>query len=289
VWASLDSSGGFLYVVDKFSPAYTISGTQILGSGSITAFSIASDTGRLTLVPNTSILNNQVPQTWFAVGANPIMAKVGGGSCLFTLSPNSIYPYQVNSSTGQLTTVTTGVIPVTGSNTLTSINTSQGSSASSYTYLTDGPGNQIFSLTAGGSACSLTPISGSQQTNLSGAYDPVNSLTSSSGKFLYVLNYSNSANPVSPASSSISAFTINSQGQLAALADSTNNPYAVGSGPTCIAQDPSNQYMYISDFNDSTVTGKILDQNRGYLSDLARGSVFSTSMKPSCLVISGNL
>jgi hypothetical protein len=47
--------------------------------------------------------------------------------------------------------------------------------------------------------------------------------------------------------------------------------------------------MYIADFNDGTVTGKLLDQNRGYLSDLARGSVFPTSMKPSCLAISGNL
>jgi hypothetical protein len=47
--------------------------------------------------------------------------------------------------------------------------------------------------------------------------------------------------------------------------------------------------MYITDNVDSTVTGKLLDQNRGFLSDLARGSVFGTSMKPSCMVVSGNL
>ena len=175
-----------------------------------------------------------------------------------------------------------------GSNSLTSINTSTGSSASSYIYLTDGGGNQIFSLQAGGSACSLQPIAGGAQVNLSGALDPVNSLTSSSGKFLYVLNQFSSGTVVN-STSTISAFTINTQGQLAPLSDSTNNPYAVGSGPVCIAQDPSNQYLYISDHNDSTVTGKLVDQNRGYLSNLSRGTVFPTSMKPSCLVISGNL
>ncbi len=84
---------------------------------------------------------------------------------------------------------------------------------------------------------------------------PVNSLTSSSGKFLYVLNYK-STGTTTNSNSTISAFTINSQGQLAPLSDSTNNPYAVGSGPLCIVQDPSNQYIYITDYNDSTVTGQ---------------------------------
>ena len=285
VWAALDSSGNYLYVVDKYAPDYATT-----KNGSITAFSINPSTGRLTLVPNTAILNNQIPQTWFEVGPNPVMSKIGSGSCLFTMSPNAIYPYTVNSSTGQLTVPTTGPYLVSGSSSLTSINTSTGTSASSYIYLTDGPGNQIFSLQAGGSACSLAPVAGGAQTNISGALYPANSLTSNSGKFLYVLNQQSvGTGTTSNSNSTISAFTINSQGQLAPLSDSTNNPYAVGSGPVCISQDPSNQYLYISDNNDSTVTGKLVDQNRGYLSNLARGTVFSTSSKPSCLAISGNL
>jgi 6-phosphogluconolactonase len=280
IWAALDGTGSYLYVLDKYAPNYDGVGKV---DGSITAFSIAGDTGRLTLVPNTSILVNQVPQTWFEVGPNPIMTKTGGGSCLFTLSSNTIYPYAVNSSNGQLTTVTTGPIQVIGSNKLTSINT-----AGSYTYITDGPGNQVFSYQAGGSGCSLAPIAGGQQANLAGAVYPVNSITSNSGKFLYVINNGN-LSPIGLPFSSISAFTINNQGQLAPLADATNNPYQVQSGPTCIVQDPSNQYLYVSDFNDNTVTGKLIDQNRGYLSDLSRGTVFPTSMHPSCLIISGNL
>ena len=283
VWASLDSSGNFLYVLDKYAPDY-----KTTGNGSITAFQIEGDTGRLTLVPNTAVLNAGIPQTFFEVGPNPIMNKFGAGGCMFSLSPNSIYPYAVNPSNGQLTVPTTGPYVVSGSNSLNSINTSTGSAAGSYMYLTDGPGNQIFSLQSGGSACSLTPITGSQQTNLSGSANPVNSLTSTSGKFLYVLNQTNTGTTVN-SNSSISAFTIDPLGKLAPLIDPGNNPYAVGSGPVCMVQDPTNQYIYISNNTDSTVTGKRFDQIRGYLSNLQRGSVFPVTMKPTCLAVSGNV
>jgi hypothetical protein len=63
----------------------------------------------------------------------------------------------------------------------------------------------------------------------------------------------------------------------------------VGSGPVCIVEDPSSKYLYTSNSADSTVTGKLLDQNRGFLSDLSRGSVFPTSMTPTCLAVSGNI
>ena len=303
-WAAIDTSGNFLYVVDKYSKYYCspAQGTQAncatgtLGdvNGSITAFSIAPDTGRLTLVVNTSVLvaGTQVPTTVFEVGPNPVMAEGGLGGCLFTLSPNSIYPYQVSTSTGQLTVASTGPYTVGGSSNLTSINTSMGTAAN-FIYLTDGGNNQIFSLQSGGGSgtgttCSLTPISGSQQTNLSGTGNPVNSVTSSSGKFLYVINQQNPLVPTAPSVSSISAFTINGLGQLQTLADSTNNPYTVGSGPVCISQDPTHQYLFVSNKTDSTITGKLIDQNRGYLSDLQHGSTFPVTQTPTCLAISGN-
>lgn len=280
-WAAIDSSGGYLYVLDKYAPDYSTT-----GNGSITAFSIASDTGRLTLVPNTTILKSGLAQTWFEVGPNPTMTKIGSSGCLYTLSANSIYPYAVNTGNGQLTVPTTGPYQVTGSNSLSSINVS---SSGSYIFLTDYGANQIFTLQPGGSvACSLTQVSGSQQTNVSGTLHPVNSVTSTSGKFLYVLNQSNTGTQPN-SNSSISAFTINSQGQLSTLPDATNNPYATGSGPVCVVQDPTNQYLYISNSVDSTVTGKLIDQNRGYLSDLTRGSTFPVTKTPTCLVISANI
>ena len=289
IWATTDSTGNYLYVLDKFGPQYQPDKTQPNynpdASGSITAFGIAADTGRLSLIPNTSITNGQIPTNYFRVSPDPVMTKVGSGSCLFTLSPKSIFPYSINGSNGQLVTVATGEYGIPTAVSLNSINTSN----SSFTYLTDGGGNQIFSLQAGGSTCSLSPVSGSQQTNLPGTSNPVNSITSSSGKFLYVLNQTSTTNNQTNTNSSISAFTVDTTGKIAALGDGNNNPYAVGSGPVCIAQDPSNQYLYISNNTDSTVTGKLLDQNRGYLSNLQRGSVFPVTMKPTCLAVSGNI
>ncbi len=291
IWATFDGTGNYLYVLDKYSEYYNIANPatgQVAQNSSITAFSVAADTGRLTFVPNAAVLSatTHVPIDVFEAGQNPIMTKLGSGSCLFTLSANSIYPYVVGGN-GQLTVATTGPYAVTGATNLTSINTSTGSSAAAFIYLTDAGTNQIFSLTAGGTACSLAPVSGSTMANLPGTANPVNSLTSADGKFLYVLNQS-STGTASGAQSTISAYTV-LNGQLTILADPKSNPYSVGSGPVCIVQDPTNQYLYISNNTDSTITGKLLDQRYGYLSDLQRGSVFTTTMKPTCLAVSGSV
>ncbi len=281
IWATFDSTGNFLYVLDEFAPDHS-------GNGAITAFTVASDTGRLALLQNAAIKNPDGTQTsYFEVGANPVMTKVGSGSCLYTLSPTSIFPYSMSSSTGQLTLATTGAYQVPGAQNLTSINTGTGTSGSAFTYLTDAAQNLIFSL-ASGTGCSLSPISGSQQTNVATTANPVNSLTSANGRFLYVVNQSSTSGTQTTANSTISAFTIDSSGRLATLADS-QNPYSTGSGPVCLAQDPSNQYLYTSNNTDNTVTGKIIDENRGVLSPLTKGSVFPTTMKPTCLVVSGSL
>jgi len=316
LYVAFDGTGNFLYVLDKYSKYYCPNTTcQYPGStnpnfteptdlnGSITAFSIASDTGRLTLVPNTTVLEGptnpqpSTPTDVFEVGPNPIMSRVGSSGCLYTMSPQQIYPYVISSSTGQLTLATNGPQTITNTGTgtnpvsLTSINTGAGTSAGSFIYLTDGGNNAIYSFQAAATACTLSPIAGSQQTNVSVNTIPINSLTSANGKFLYVINQFNTASGGNqgPAQNSISAFTINSTGQLQTLSDGTNNPYAVGSGPVCIVEDPSNQYLYTSNNTDSTVTGKLLDQNRGFLADLTRGSTFPVAQLPTCLAVSGNI
>ncbi len=306
VWATFDNSGNYLYVVDKYSkyycasaattcanqnPALTATGTGNVQdlNASITAFAVAGDTGRLTLVTNTAVvgLGTNLPLNVFEVPPGPVMSKIGSGSCLFTLGPSSIYPYVVGTN-GQLTVATTGAFQVTGNpaSTLTSINT-----GGTYTYVTDGGLNQIYSLTSGGSACSLTPINGSQQANLPGTANPVNSFTDSTGKYLYVLNQTSTTLPPVGTfpQSTISAFTIDPSGKLSILADSTNNPYAVGSGPVCMVQDPTHQYLYVSNNTDSTIVGKLFDPRFGRLSNLSRGSVFTTTMRPTCLAVSNNI
>ena len=293
VYLSFDSSGNYLFVLDKYAPDYNAVSNP---NGSLTAFVVASDTGRLTLVPNTTILNpNGTPTTFFEVGASPVMTKVGSNGCVYTLSADSIFPYSVSPSNGQLVPTTTGpqqIIPsgngvINNPINLTSINPG-GGSAGSFVYLTDGANNTIYSYTAQ-TGCTLSPIPSSQETNIEPNAVPVNSLTSNNGSYLYVLNQIPSSTTAKRAAS-ISAYTISGQGVLQQLStDPGNNPYATGSGPTCLVEDPSNQYIYTSNFNDGTVTGKVFQSQFGFLSDLTHGSTFPVSQNPSCLAVSGNL
>jgi 6-phosphogluconolactonase (cycloisomerase 2 family) len=279
VWASVDSSGGYLYVLDQVSPDGV--------NGDITVFSIANDTGRLALVPNNAVKNvNGTQLTYFPVGPKPIMMRTSG-ACLFTLNSgdNTIFPYSTNSGTGQLTQNVTTTIP-TQATKLTSINAS-----SNYIYLTDAggttasPGGFILPYTVG-SNCTLNTLTGGAVPNLPLTANPQYTFTDTRGRYLYVLNQSttNTTN----ANSTISAYTIDqTNGKLQQIPDS-NNPYPIGSSPVCMAEDPTNQYIYTSNNADGTVTGKIINQNTGQLSDLTRGSSFPATGRATCLAISPN-
>jgi len=63
----------------------------------------------------------------------------------------------------------------------------------------------------------------------------------------------------------------------------------VGNGPVCMVEDPSNQYLYTSNNNDGTVTGKYINQRNGQLTDLPRGSTFQATGLATCLAVSGNV
>jgi 6-phosphogluconolactonase len=62
---------------------------------------------------------------------------------------------------------------------------------------------------------------------------------------------------------------VNANGQLN---DASNggNKIPVGTGPRCMVEDPSNQYVYTANFDDSTITGKKIDQAAGGLDNLPK-------------------
>jgi 6-phosphogluconolactonase (cycloisomerase 2 family) len=275
VWASGDGTGSFLYVLDAQAPDFATT-----GNGDITVFAVDGSTGRLQLVPNQLIKNAQGQQlNYFEVGKAPTMLR-NGGSCVYTLDSGdqTIYSYGVGGS-GQLTVEPNSLLHTNGSN-ITSMNVS-----GSNVYLTDAGTNQILPYTQG-SGCSLSTQVGGLVTNLPLTANPVYSMTDSKNKFLYVLNHgtTNSQN----ANSTISAFVIQSTGALVPISD-PSNPYPVGNGPVCMVEDPSNQYVYTSNNNDGSVTGKFINQNTGQLSNLSRGSVFPASGLATCLAVSGNV
>lgn len=298
VWGAIDSSGNYLYVLDSLAPAGVVDATSTSvpqmtyaqeGRGSITAFAIDPNTGRLSLVTNNQIKDaNNVNLNFFPVGVAPTMSRTGGGSCLYTLDSgtNSIFPYSVNTGNGQLTQTTNSEI-ATGAGKLTSIN-----ATGTYIYLTDAqptsasPGGQILPYTPG-TNCSLNTLTGGGVNNLPLTSNPVWSLTDSRGRYLYVVNQSttNSNN----ANSTISAFSIDSStGKLQQVPDS-NNPYSTGSGAVCMAEDPTNQWLYTSNTVDGTLTGKAINQNTGQLSDLPRVSKFTATGLATCLAISNSV
>ena len=301
LWAAHDSTGNFLYVVDQYAPntACLPNGqpepptpqrpTPLPCNGEITVFSVDPNTGRLSLVQNQQIKDpvSGLQLTYFPVGALPKMMATSG-SCVFTLNSDAnqtVFPY-IAGSNGQLTLTTNSVIN-SGAVRATSI-----IAGGTAVYITDaGPANQnspgqILPFTVGGTACSLNTITGGPTANLSPGSNPVYTLVDSKGKYLYVANQF-STNSTTP-NSSISAFIIQSNGTLQFVPDAPNNPYPIGSGPVCMVEDPSNQYIYTSN-GDGTVTGKVLDNNSGKLSNLSRGSTFTTVGQATCLAVSGNV
>jgi 6-phosphogluconolactonase (cycloisomerase 2 family) len=282
VWASTDGTGTYLYVLDSQAPDYATT-----GNGDVTVFGIDGSTGRLQLVPNQLIKNAAGQQlNYFEVGKAPTTFRVSG-SCLYTLDSGdqTIYPYGLGSS-GQLTIEINSTIPL-GTVNATSLNV-YGNSI----YVTDAgsklsSGGAIIPYTPGAS-CSLSVQADGAVANLSGSSNPVYSMTDTKGKFLYVLNHSNTTLP-NNAGSTISAYIIEATGQLQPISD-VNNPYPVGTGPVCMVEDPSSQYVYTSNSGDGTVTGRYINQNTGQLSQLTRGSSFSAfAAQATCLAVSGNV
>jgi 6-phosphogluconolactonase (cycloisomerase 2 family) len=291
-WAQMDSSGTYLYVLDKYSPTITngptgpVYGPNTDGRGSVTVFSSDPNTGRLSLVTNSQTQVGNVNTYFYEVGTGPFMMKTAG-SCLLTLdSDQTVFPYGIGSS-GQLTVEQQGSQLITANGvaatSLTSINGN-----GSYVYLTDSDNlkdsGKIWPTTIG-SNCTLTSVIGGSVPNLTGTLNPTYTLTDNSGKYLYVLNYSNTNTTTQVPNSNISAYTISPvNGQLQPIAGA---PFTVGSGPVCMVEDTSNQYIYISNHYDGTITGKVIDPTTGNLSDLSRGATFTATGQASCLVLSG--
>ncbi len=298
VWASADTSGGFLYVLDSLAPA----GSPYANNqqGDVTVFTIAADTGRLSIVTNQQVKDaNDQNILYFPVGQNPTMMRLQASSCLFILDGNApsttstkvpntfVFPYQIAAG-GQLTTTVSGNVPTAAVNASSVTN---GSGA--FLYLTDiGPTDSSGAPTTSGmilpytvgTSCALNAVVGGSVQNISPARTPVWTVTEArSSKFVYVLNQSNA--DASQVNSSISAFSVDATGKLTRLG-TQNNPYAVGSGPTCMIEDPTNKYFYTSN-SDGTVSGFRLNTSTGELGPLQHGSSFTAVTHASCLAVSG--
>jgi 6-phosphogluconolactonase len=308
---ALGPGGNLLYVLDQYQPGSTPNTTAASSSigaatpcydstsgvyrpaGDISVYSIDSSTGRLFLVQNTQAQNiNNNPLDYFPIGCGAIDFHLGAGY-LYTAeasdpasgNPQVVYAYSANTS-GQLIQVPGGAQPISGA---TNISVIGASASGSYIYVLDNGTNSIFTFTAGGNGL-LSAISGGAAANTPNATGMTALATDSSSKFLYITNTQSTT--LGQSNSVISAFIINpSSGDLTPFSDTiaaNTSTFGTGSGPVCIFEDPSHQYLYTAGAGSSIVSGAAIDPGTGILTDLRKGSSFATVGTPTWCLYSSN-
>lgn len=276
-----DSSGSYIYVLDSIAPDSTTCalalGSGVTSCGDITAFKIDPNTGRLTLVVNAQVTSaSGQPLPYFPVPANPI-DFVLSSSYILTLSGtpatgDAVFPYTYSAASGQLTVNQNSAQP---------LNIAQATSivsAGGDVYVLDNePGTYtvssssvtapgwIFQFTIGANGALQQTSGGAVPDDVSLA-NPVYLVLESKGKFLYVLNAGNNNTGSTNSQSGIAGYVLDPATHIPS--ELSGSPFGTGSGPQCMLEDPSDQYIYTANFNDSTVTGTVIDQNSGVLNPL---------------------
>jgi hypothetical protein len=291
-----DSSGSYLFVLDHDAPSSAACSLALGGSvkscGDITVFQINSVTGRLQLVLNAQVtLPGGQPLPYFPVPADPIDFVLSSGY-VFTLAGTSTtgdfsFPYTYNPNNGQLS-VTQNIPQV--------LNADQGTaivSGAGYVYVLD---NQ--EITQNGSVVSqsqilpysiangaLDPQTGGNVPDDPTQANPISLLVESKGKWAYVANQGDNNTSTGYAQSGITGYIIDPATHQ--LSEMPGLPFGTGAGPQCIVEDPSNQFIYTANYDDSTVTGKSIDQNAGVLNPLSKSSSFSLTGPATFCAING--
>jgi hypothetical protein len=286
-----DASGNFVFVLDHDAPDSGIGasnsctlalGPSVTTCGDLTVFKVDPTTGRLSLILNSQVSSaSGQPLPYFPVPADPIDVLLSG-SYMLTLTGNptigdSVFPYSYSSSNGQLTISQNGPQPlnikeataIQGGGTIYVLDNEPLTIGSGSIFPPGTSPSQIlpFTITTGGALQAQTggpvPVDPSQSNPLFIIQE------GKTGKWAYVANTGNNADP-NNAQSGITGYVINSDThQLTPMPAGTfASPVGTGAGPQCMVQDPSNQFIYTANFNGSSVTGRVVDQNKGVLNPL---------------------
>ena len=244
------------------------------------------------------------PLNYFPVPANPVDFVLSGGFVL-TLTgaptPSSypyvggsvVWPYAYSSTSGQLTLSQNGTQPL-GIHAGTAIVNQAG-----VIYVLDNEPVTIGSGTsfpAGTYPSQILPFTvgtgGALQAQPSGVIpddatlaNPIQILVESKGKFVYLANQGNNVTGPNPQSGIAGYFLTSAPSfQLSFVA---GQPFGSGSGPQCIVEDPSNQYVYEANLYDSTITGRVLDPNSGELDNMRVTSTYALQGPPTWCFMDG--
>jgi 6-phosphogluconolactonase len=163
---------------------------------------------------------------------------------------NLVFTFQINSSTGALSTNPT-LPPVSVGSAPSGMAMD---AAGTFLYVANRDSETVsgFTISADNSTTpgNLTPIQGSFSTGLS----PLAAAVDPSGQFLYVADSS---------SNQVSGFRIKAVvGTLSAL---SNSPYSSGPAPDFIAISPTNKFLYVSNSGNSSISAYMIDPATGNL------------------------
>jgi hypothetical protein len=286
-------------------------GGSLTTCGDITIFQINQTTGRLSTILNAQVTqancpgeSTSCPLSYFPVPANPIDFILAQGFMLTVSGTpstgDSVYPYTWSNSGGQLLLSQNSPEPLTDpysseENGLVNYATAIVGSGSVYYVLDDEPINITFNGNSVSSNSQILPYTlgtnGALQSDTSGIIpdDPTLSnptwlMVESKNKYLYVANQGNNITGNNNPNSGIAGYLI-TQTPTYQFQFQADEPYGSGSGPQCIVEDPSNQFVYEANYYDSTVSGRVLDPNSGELKDMrVAGSYALKGPATWCLV-----
>jgi hypothetical protein len=298
-----DSSGNYIYVLDHDAPDNTqchlALGAGVNSCGDITAFKADATTGRLSLVVNAQVTAaNNRPLPYFPVPSNPVDFVLASSNIL-TLSSSTaqtsfpyvggsqVFPYTYSALSGQLTVnqnssqplgILQGTAIVTGSGYIYVLDNEPPSPNSTNAL------SQILPYTLGSNGALQSQTGGAVPDDPTLA-NPIALLVESKGKWVYVANAGNNNTSTGTTQDGIAGYVVDpSSHQLTTMA---GEPFTTGSGPQCLVEDPSNQFVYTANFNDSTITGRVIDQNAGVLHSLNGASSFPLTGPATWCVFDG--
>ena len=315
-----DTSGNYLLALDHEAPSSAACqaalGNTVTSCGDVTVLQINQTTGRLSVVENAAVTQANCssgalfpcPLTYFPVPANPV-DFVLTGSNLLTLSSlsapgsfpytggSSVWPYTYTSSSGQLTLSSNSSQPL-GIGAGTAIVNASGniyvldnepvtitSTTSSTSYNAGTYPSQILPYTVG-SGGNLATLGSSVIPDASTLANPIQLLVESKGKYLYVANQGNNVTGTNNPESGIAAYAIFTTPSYQ-TSFVGGQPFGAGSGPQCIVEDPSDQFIYEANQYDSTITGRVLDPNSGELQGMRVTSTYTLQGPPTWCLMDG--
>ena len=291
-----DTSGNFILVLDHDSPSSAACalalGSSVTACGDVEVWKIDQTTGRLTLVVNAQVTSaNGRPLAYFPIPANPIDFVLAPGF-IVTLSGtpetgNSVFPYTYTASNGQLTLNQNNSQPL-GISQATAI-----VDAGGVLYVLDNEApnpnptaasSQILAFTVGSNGALQAEVSGIVPDEPTLA-NPIYMIQEAKGKYIYVANQGNNVQGQN-AQSGIAGFNVFNSPSFQ-LVPTTPAAFGTGAGPQCIVEDPSGQFVYTANFNDSSITGRVVDPNSGVLNNLRVASTYAVNGPPTWCLVDG--